>query len=158
MSKIEEYKGYFADCYVLSSKRTKTFILDFLDKFIPNRQESADEYEIPQYGEKSEMIFSSAIELIDFLIEKPQEPHTIYWRNLDKSDLRHVMCFFTNDGNIIMGISTETKYPDTEIEDKIFKQMQDYLSSNEGYITYEEPAPNNVDEFRKIIKARTHNK
>jgi hypothetical protein len=62
--------------------------------------------------------------------------------------------FFTNDGNIILGISTKTKYPNTEIEDNVFKKMQDYLSSEEGYITYEEPAPKNAAEFRKIIKTK----
>lgn len=150
----EKYQGYFADCYILSNNRNKTFILNFLENFLPVREESADEYEVPQYGEKTDMIFSSALELIDFLIENPQESYAIYWRNLDKSDLSHAMCFFTNDGNIILGISTKTKYPNTEIEDNVFKKMQDYLSSEEGYITYEEPAPKNAAEFRKIIKTK----
>jgi hypothetical protein len=90
----EKYQEYFADCYILSNNRNKTFILNFLENFLPIREESADEYEVPQYGEKTDMIFSSALELIDFLIKNPQESYAIYWRNLDKSDLSHAMCFF----------------------------------------------------------------
>ena len=157
MEKIEQYKEYLADCYLLSTNRTKSLILGFLDKFIPNREESADEYEVPQYAENPQLLFSTELELIDFLAEKKHEPHTIYWRSLDKSEIRNVMCFFTNDGNVIFGISTETKYPNTEIEENVFTQMKDYLLSSEGYITYEEPAPNNTEEFKIIIKARKHN-
>lgn len=124
MNKSEEYKGYFADCYILSSQKSKSYILDFLNYFIPNREESADEYEVPQYGNKTDLVFSSSMELIDFLVEKHQEPYTIYWKNTDKSDLIGSMCFFTTDGNIILGISTETKFPNTEIEVKIFKQSR----------------------------------
>ncbi|MCC7455278.1 MAG: hypothetical protein IT222_14000 [Crocinitomix sp.] len=153
MNKNEEYQGYFADCYVISNNRTKTFISDFLDAFVPNREESAACYELPQYGKDTQQIFNSTEDIIDFLIEKPTEEYSIYWRNIEISDLRHIICFFTNDGNVIFGISTETKYSNTEIEDAVFKRMQDFLGSNEGYITYESTPPRNRSEFLELVKS-----
>ena len=50
MSSKDEYRNYYADCYVLTENRTKEFISSFLDKFLPHRKESASEYEVPQYA------------------------------------------------------------------------------------------------------------
>ena len=46
--------GYYADCYVLTNNRTKKFVDEFLNLFMPNRKEQADIYEIPQYGKDTD--------------------------------------------------------------------------------------------------------
>lgn len=157
MTNNDEYKGYFADCYVLTNNRTKETVNNFLETFVPQRKESADIYELPQYQEKTEIIFEKDSELIDYLVQNKSIPYSIYWRNTEKSDLRHIMCFFTNDGELILGLSTETKFPNSEIEDIYFKELQEFAESEIGLITYEEPAPNNANEFIEMIKARKHN-
>ena len=148
----EQYEGYFADCYVLTNKRTKEFIFSFLDNFIPNRKESADEYEIPQYAENPNFIFKTDVEIIDYLTENRHEIHTIYWANNDLSEIRGAMCFFTNDEQLIVGLYCETNFPDTTIEQKYFNLLQNYCESNNAYITYEEPTMHNSIEFLERMK------
>lgn len=147
----EEYLGYFADCYVLTKGRSKKLISEFLETFVPKREEMAGEYEVPQYNDEPLVVFMSDEELIDYLIENINEPHSIYWENKEESDLRFAMCFFTNDGNIILGLSTEAKSSNSEIEDAMFDKLKHFASSSEGLITYENPAPCNTEEFRKMI-------
>lgn len=157
MTTNDEYKGYFADCYVLTNSRTKEKVNEFLESFVPHREESADVYELPQYQEKTDITFEIDTDLIDYVVQNKNVPYSIYWRNTEKSDLRHIMCFFTNDGELILGLSTETKFPNTEIEDFYFKKLQEFAESEIGLITYEEPAPDNAKEFEEMIKARKHN-
>jgi hypothetical protein len=155
MTDKKEYQGYFADCYVLSKNRTIDFINDFLDTFLPNRQESADEYEVPQYSDNPTEIFDNATDALKFLVDNPNFEHAIYWNNPDKSDLRGVELFFTNDGFVVIGIYCETMYPNTDIEDRFYKQLTEFSGSEIGYITYEDTPPFNSQEF--IDKARKHN-
>ena len=131
---MADYEGYYADCYVLTNKRTKHFIQSFLNKFIPDRQEQADEYEIPQYSDNPSMIYKTADELIDHLEKNVTVVHTIYWSNNNKSEIKGAMCFFTNDGQTILGMSCETKYPDTTIEDNCLKDLMNFCDSTQGLI------------------------
>ncbi|GET24152.1 hypothetical protein [Prolixibacter sp. NT017] len=158
---MDEYEGYFADCYALTDKRTESFIKEFLDHFVPERRETADEYEVPQYENNPVENFKTAHEAVKFLVENKSIKHSLYWANPIKSELRGAEIFFTDDGYVIMGIFCETKYPNTEIEDKIFKEIKEFCGNDEGYITYEDTPPHNSKEFREKIKliekARKHN-
>jgi hypothetical protein len=89
--------GYYADCYVLTNNRTKKFVEEFLNLFMPNRREQADIYEIPQYGKDTDEEFDSADKLIRYLELNVTTPHSIYWENLDDIEPRFANCFFTND-------------------------------------------------------------
>ncbi len=157
MTTKNEYKGYLADCYVLTNNRSIKTVNDFLETFVPRREESADVYELPQYQVKTDITFEKDSDLIDYVVQNKSIPYTIYWRNTEKSDLRNIMCFFTNDGELILGLSTETKFPNTEIEDFYFNKLQEFAESEIGLITYEERAPDNAKEFKEMIKARKHN-
>lgn len=150
---MTEKKGYYADCYVLSEKRTSTFILSFLDRFLSNRKESADEYEIPQYADNPKIVFKTAVELIDYLTINKDEVHTIYWSNTDMTDIKGAMCFFTNNGHLILGLYCDTMYPDTTIEDKVFADLRSFCGNSDGYITYEEPATHDTTEFLERVKS-----
>jgi hypothetical protein len=155
MADRKEYQGYFADCYVLSDKRTVDFINEFLECFVPNRRESADEYEVPQYSDNPTEIFDNARDAVIYLVDNPNFEHSLYWNNPDKSDLRGVELFFTNDRFVVIGIYCETMYPNTEIEDDYYKKLIEYCGSEIGYITYEDTPPFNSQEFTD--KARKHN-
>jgi hypothetical protein len=148
---MEDYQGYFADCYILSENRTESFIYDFLKHFVPHRKERADEYTIPQYAANSEITFSSAEELISYLVKNRKVKHAIYWSNSAKTDLRGAEIFFTDDEHLIMGIYCETKYPNTEIEDTLFKEMREFCGRDAGYISYEATPPCNSAEFMAIV-------
>jgi len=147
-----KFKGYYADCYVLSDKRHLDFILSFLDKFLPNHIESADEYKVPQYSDSSSVSFNNADDLIEYLSENINETYSIYWANKETSVLKGAMCFFTNDGNIIIGVYCDTAYPDTTIEKQYLAELKDFCKSQHGYITYEETAPDNTPDFLEKVQ------
>lgn len=153
MSHNKEYTGYYADCYVLVNSRTPGFIYSFLDRFIPNRQETADAYEVPQYAEEPVRTYTTAEELINYLAEHKQEPHTIYWSNKEEDELKGAVCFFTTDGKIIAGLHCAVKASDSSIEERYFKELTTYCNSTIGYITYEEPAPHDTQEFLARVKS-----
>lgn len=146
------YSNYVADCYVITDQRIQVFINSFLDKFIPHREETADEYEIPQYSDKPTIIYKKAEDLIDYMVSNKNEPHTIYWRNLQRSNLKGAMCFFTNDGKLILGLSCKTLDSDKSIERKYLEELREFCSTNDGYIAYEDPAPDNTAEFMDRVK------
>jgi len=149
--------GGMFDCYVITNRRDKAFILSFLDRFVPNRKETADEYEFPQYSSQPQMIFPTADQLMTFMEKTPFEPHTIYWANEQRNDfLTHCMCFYTEDGFLILGGSCHRrlKHPGTiEIDmtytENFLKELKDFSKSEHGYITFEEPPPINMVEFLK---------
>jgi hypothetical protein len=142
--------GQYADCYVLTNNRTKKFISDFLDTFIPNRKEQADVYEIPMYEKETIEEFDSADRLIDYLELNVNIPHTIYWENLDNGQISFANCFFTNDDNLIIGLACDV---DKKIEGELLMKLMNYCGSTDGYITYERPAPHNSSEFKMLVRS-----
>lgn len=153
MENQENHKVNFADCYVLTNKRTKDFITSFLDKYLPNRQEYTDIYEVPQFSEQPTVVFKTADELIEYLEHHKNEVHAIYWYNKKEEILRGTMCLFTSDGQVILGIFSESLYPDTSIEDRYFKDLQEFCGSTTGLIEYETPAAKDTEEFLRRVKA-----
>ncbi|MEL6561588.1 MAG: hypothetical protein AAFQ94_25595 [Bacteroidota bacterium] len=149
----DEYQGYFADCYVLTDKRTESFIVGFLDHFVPERRESVDEYEVTQYADNLTEKFGTAREVVKYLVNNKFVKHTLYWENPIESELRGAEIFFTDDGYVIIGLYCETKYPVTDIEDKYFKEIKEFCESDEGYITYEDTPSHNSEEFMEKVKS-----
>lgn len=143
---------YHADCYVLCENRTNAFIHNFLDTFLPNRKESADAYEVPQYADKPQVIFKTAQELIDYMALNKNEIHSIYWSNTDDAPIKGAMCFFTNSGHLILGLYCETMFPDTTIEEKVFNDLKEFAGNSNGYIAYEEPAAHDENEFLERVR------
>ena len=155
MSENSGYRGYYADCYVLSDNRTTEFVREFLEEFLPQRKESADEYFVPMYSNNPKRRFNEATKLIDYLCLNSSFENTIYWSNSSKSEPKGAMCFFTDDGKIIFGLYCNTKYENTEIEDHILTKMKKFIGSEVGLITYEEPAPHNSKEFHRMVYERS---
>jgi hypothetical protein len=153
MSANKENQVNFADCYVLTNNRKTDFILSFLDRFLPNRQEYTHIYEIPEFGENPSMILRSANQLIAYMEHNINEPHGIYWYNKDEAIIRGAMCLFTNDGNVILGIFCESKYPDTSIEDNFLQELKNFAGTSCGLIEYATPAARDTVEFMKRVSA-----
>ena len=152
MSHIQ-FTGYFADCYVLAPERTATFVTAFLNHFVPNRREMADEYEFNYPGQPEPFVFVSADACIDFLAINPGIPYTLYWENNNDSDIRFANCFFTDDGFLVIGLSCECEaHPVTTTEDGVFGQLQTFCGHAPGYITYESAAPDNSIAFLEIAR------
>jgi hypothetical protein len=147
--------GYLADIYVIQKSRSKTKGIDFLKHFLPMREESADEYFIPQYSENPIIEFDNADDLMTYLESNPEYSQSIYWRNTDESNPnKHGMIFYTKDGNMIFGISRNADMSGnlkTENEDECLKEMKDFFNTELGYINYENPPADTYDEFVEIV-------
>lgn len=145
--------GYYADIYVIKKTRSKIVALEFLKHFLPQRKESAECYEIPQYGINTEIEFNNAEELMDYLEKNTTTTHSIYWTNMDKKNLnRHGMIFYTADSCMIFGISRDHHgINHTENEEYCLIELKDFFNTEKGYITYECPPEDTYDEFIDIV-------
>ena len=148
--------AYYADIYVIEKHRRKDRAIAFLDHFVPNRNEGADEYLIPQYSDDPLYSFSRADEVMSFLESNPTFAQSLYWQNLDEESLNsHGMVFYTKDGCIIFGISRAVDMDDhtnTVLEDEGLNQMKAYFNTALGYIHYESPPAASYEKFTAIVK------
>lgn len=70
--------GYLADIYVIKKTRSKKLADDFLNHFLPNRKESADEYFIPEYSDKPTYEFDNASEPSIFSVTTTNLPSKLF--------------------------------------------------------------------------------
>lgn len=147
--------GYLADIYVIKKTRSKKLADDFLNHFLPNRKESADEYLIPEHSDNPTHEFDNADELMSFLEKNENYPNRIYWRNTDEKNLnKHGMIFYNEDRTMIFGISRNADMSgnlNTENEDQCLNEMKKYFDTNLGYVHYENPPADSYKEFVEIV-------
>lgn len=143
---MNDFANTNMDIYVLSKKRDKVSIELFLNKYLPQREECAEDYAIPQFSQSPEILFSRDHELIEYCEKNTHIKHAIYWWGLDNGTLHRAMVFFLMDGCIVYGLSTSGN--NMEFPKKVLQDLKNYLGSNHGYITYEEPPyADNYNEF-----------
>ena len=133
----------FYDVYVLSGDRSKATVVQFLDRFLPERKETADDYPVPRYSDSPEICLDTADELLTYLEHHPDEPHSIYWASRASGDPHHAMLFATIDGHAVYGLSVEGN------EQEFLASLMAFLDSAKGYIDFENPPPDDVPEFEK---------
>jgi len=149
---MPDYRGYFADCYVLCEHRNEKFIMEFLNFFLPEREESAGEYEYPQYDSQTGQYFENVEKLITFLTINTKSDYSIYWRNKNKDNLKGAMLFFTENGKLIIGLYCDTLRDDSRIEDHYLIRLKEFSKSKFGYITYEQIPEIDTDKFIQIAE------
>ena len=142
--------GGFFDIYVLSRDRSWASAMSFLDRFLPNRKETADDYNVPNNSDRPRACFDDIDGLFTYLEQHPNEPHAIYWTSEAQGDPRCAMVFPTADGQMVYGLSVEGN------EHRFLADLMTFLNSAEGYIDFEAPPPDNasafVDAARKFSK------
>ena len=140
----------YSDIYVISERRDQKTVEEFLNEFLPNRDETADEYELPQYSESIDVIFSTAEEALYKCINERNIDYRIYWRALNEAKPEHAMVFFLADGNVIYGVSTDDAYP--EYASGLLLKLKSFLGSGLGYIGHEaSPDAENLEQFKREI-------
>lgn len=142
----------FADCYVLTNQRNYIFLLSFLNHFLPEREAHTNEYEVPQHAEHPDHVFTASEDLITYLENHPKEVHAIYWQNKQVSTVRAGMCLFTSDGQVIVGLTSVTYYPDTTLEDSCLQQLKEFCNSSIGLIEYDTPAAKDTAAFLQRVR------
>ena len=78
--------GQYADIYITVKTRSKQQATDFLNHFFPNRVESADEYEFPQYSSPGYRGFKTVNELMLYLESEVNAEYNLYWKATDDSN------------------------------------------------------------------------
>jgi len=153
--------GYLADIYVIKKSRSKKLATDFLNHFLPKREESSVDYFIPEYSENPTHEFDNASDLMKFLELNKNYSNRIYWRNTDdKNPNKHGMIFYNEDGTMIFGISRNADISgnlNTENKDKCLIEMKNFFDTNLGYIHYENPPVDNYKEFVEIVNKLENN-
>ena len=138
----------YSDIYVISDKRDRKTIEKFLNDFLPNREESADEYEVPQYSDNPEVIFGKAAELIDYCEKNTNIEHAIYWRATENSEPEHGMVFYLKDGFVVYGLSTDAS--NQEYAAALLNELKEYFSTTHGYIGHE--ASPDVESYSEFLR------
>ena len=141
----------YADIYVISERRTQSSINGFLNHFLPLREESADEYCIPQFSDDPEFTYEHAVDVIKYCEENKSEEHAIYWRATNERKPEHAMVFFLSDGYVIYGLSTNARYEDYTAS--LLNELKQFLDTELGYIAYEAcPDAESYIEFKQYVE------
>jgi hypothetical protein len=134
----------FHDVYVLSDQRSKAEVTRFLDRFLPEREEVADDYAVPHLSDRPEIVFAGADDLLTYLGEHPDRSHGIYWASRAVGDPRFAMIFPTTDGQVVYGLSVERDAAE------FLAELKAHLGSPTGYVDFENPPPDNAPDFVKM--------
>jgi hypothetical protein len=139
-----------ADIYILTDHRSPDMIERFLNAYLPNRKEAAEDYIIPYLtSDNPKYIFNTAQEVISYCCNNLYEEHAIYWNNSSSDEQPHsAMVFFTQDRKLILGLSTY----DEDLAVEYLNQLKDLSKTQVGYITIENPPSLNSKEFAKTAK------
>jgi hypothetical protein len=140
-----------ADVYVLAITRSAALVHKFLDRFLPDRVPAASEYEIPQFADRPEVVFTDAGDCLKLCEARPNVEHALYWTNRNlfgEPQSAHV--FFLPDGGMILGLSTHREEEDQQ--DQLLCKLQEFAESDLGYIAYELPPVRTVTEFKELVE------
>ena len=142
----------FTDIYVVSKKRDKETINSFFERFMPEAEPSADEFEFPQYSDDPEVVVGDARKALELCLSSTNIEYRLYWRNKAHSKPAHAMLFFLEDGALIYGLSTETS--NAKYAEELFEKLKVVIKSNVGYLAWESaPDVSNYQEFEKEVLA-----
>ena len=130
------------EIYVLCEERQKKVLLKFLEIMLPNRRELADEYCYPEYVEEPEIVFDDYMELIAVLERNQLESYSIYWDNIDSSEVKSAMAFFTEDASLMLGL-----FVALDSAEKYLSKMSDLVGGKFGLVNSDSPPPSTRNEF-----------
>jgi hypothetical protein len=138
------------DLYTLAPERSATTVARFLDHFIPNREESAADYAMPQYSRNPSMILTNADDAFQYSVANRSAAQRIYGHRLGQGEPRSAHVFFLADGGLILGLSIEES---TEARWQWWlEQLKQFVGSPFGYYVCETPPAESIADFRRLAK------
>jgi hypothetical protein len=140
------------DLYALAGERSREAVRRFRDQWLTGFEESAVDYEFPQYSDRPDTVYSSPWELIDRLLAEPAQAHSLYWRNPSPGHVQHAMLFFTTDGALIAGLTVATS--DLELAGMTLRRLAATVDARFGYATWEQPPLDRASEFKAEARNR----
>jgi len=136
-----------ADIYVLAPSRTKATVKAFLNRFLPDRIETANEYWIPQHVDTPHTVLHTSAEVISHCCGHSSQAQSLYWRRLGGEGPAYAMAIFTRDGCLILGLSANE-----QAAEKYLVELKEHAGSEIGYITVQGTPPQTGAEFRRIAR------
>ncbi len=142
----------YSDIYVISDKRDEKTVENFLNGFLPEREESADEYEVPQFSASPDIVYSKAEDLVRYCSSNQSAEYAVYWRAVNQRKPEHGMVFYLKDGHVIYGLSTDAS--DDAFAQKLLIKLKEHLGSELGYIGHEaSPDAGDLKEFMRVMES-----
>ena len=132
------------DICVLAPARDPETLAKFREKYAPGFEEGAAEYEFPQYAKEPSFITTDLDTLLDALFKGPEQQYGVYWLPREREDVVSAMAFFTEDGEMILGLAVPE-----ECAEHYLAQLKKDFGANESLVLYEQPPPDTAREFRE---------
>lgn len=136
------------EVYVLASGRTRDAVERFTREWAtPSFEPAASDYELPRWADDPIAVYHCAEELIDVLLQRPEEPYGIYWQNTGDGPVRMAMLFFTTDRQMIAGLTVDG---DQRTALEYLARLAKTVAGHFGYITGEEAPPDTAAELIEL--------
>ena len=136
------------EIYVLCKGRSQVLVLTFLEHFLPNREEVAEDYPYPEYADIPKHVYDDHKEIIGALEKDINKSYSLYWNDTSDGDIRSAMIFFTEDAGMIAGITVAAGE-----EGAWLKKLSDCLGGRYGYVGFDAPPPETKAEFIDFCKS-----
>ena len=96
---------------VLLKTWTSEIFIGVLDQIIPNREETADEFEFPQFSDQPEFLTNSSLEAVKKIEGTMGESYQISWGNVMNSSPEMVTAYFLKDGGLALTLNILADLP-----------------------------------------------
>lgn len=146
------------DHYFLVNRRDPEFVIRFLDKYLPQRAPTSENYLITTPDGEAEIDAKDIMAVLSFCEQHVTAVHTIYLRNIDENSLiTHAILTYTDDAKMVLGVSAMGTFNDPyHMRDnlRIFNDIKTFLNAGIACMTLEEPPPDNSIKFIEFAKQR----
>lgn len=136
------------EVYVACGERTVALATRFLDTFVPDRRETADEYPLPELDDTPRTIFPDAASLMQTLENQPTEGYALYWDRDRDGDPHQAMLIFTEDGGMIAGLASTR--PDAG---SLLRKLAAVVHGSFGLVVVEERPPETMALFADMCRS-----
>jgi hypothetical protein len=101
---------------VLLEDWTSEAFTRILDHFIPNRAETAEDFEFPQFSEEPEFLTTSSLEVVKRLEGRTGETYQLVWRNTSNASPGVIAAYFLEDGEVAISLAMVASSPEEALE------------------------------------------
>lgn len=138
------------EVYMLCRAREKGAAVAFLDKFLPRRHSSADEFLFPELSDSTQEVYRSPEEVMERLELESNQSYALYWDSDEAGARRQAMLFFTSDGEMIAGLVVPAV-----AASKALVELAEVVGGQFGFLTTENPPPETSAQFIDLCRAST---
>lgn len=143
-----------ADIYVLAKNRNSDKVIQFLDKYLPERRYRNERLEFWDDSEKEEnqasIFFNSESELFIFLEKQSEVLFSPSFYPISENEIRGLHLYYFEDDSLVFGINI---YQNQKKENLLLRELKNLLKSDYGYISYHIPPAHGKEKFIKTTSS-----